>query len=288
MQAHLKLHEGSNDSKTFQCALCDKMFGRKDHMQAHLYRHYRVIECRGRMDEQYATEVKTEESEASYECCICNPKISYASADLFKSHLSMHFNSGEFRCGNCDKHFATKNDLFVHLRRDNTNASTTGDKPVCKFCHKPLANVNTLKRHLSKSHADKRPQFPCCYCDEALDDVVSFSDHLKKHSESARMYKCAHCDKSWTTKGDLRVHELTHGQWECDKCKCIFPTKLLFSRHQRGRNSCNKNTTAGAAVAPVTLVGYECNRCDRSFLKKVHLARHLKQHDNDEDVVLTV
>ena len=96
--------------------------------------------------------------------------------------------------------------------------------------------------------------------------------------------KCDECDKSFSTKGNLKKHKdkvhvlgffskkhffLPDNSFNCTHCGKIFTHKGNYNKHV----ATHENST------------YECSDCEKTFKNKVSLYRHSKIHQNPELVI---
>lgn len=100
-------------------------------------------------------------------CRFCG-QIFSRDCDLMRHMDKIHKGKRAFKCPNCDKEFARRNHLAIHLRIH------TGERPhTCPFCKKSFAQRSNLNVHL-RTHTGEKPYF-CKTCGK----MVAHSYHLK-------------------------------------------------------------------------------------------------------------
>ncbi|XP_033491576.1 uncharacterized protein LOC117262635 [Epinephelus lanceolatus] len=133
--------------RPFGCTVCDKRFGCKGNLHAHMRSHT---------------------GEKPFTCTVCNKSFS-AKVNL-KTHMRSHTGEKPFSCSMCNKSFSQKKTLVIHLR------SHTGEKPFsCSFCGKHFSEKGTLKRHI-RVHTGEKP-YSCSVCGRNF----SLLSHVKSH-----------------------------------------------------------------------------------------------------------
>ncbi|XP_042351989.1 gastrula zinc finger protein XlCGF52.1-like [Plectropomus leopardus] len=141
-------HDKSHShERPFSCTVCDKRFGCKGNLHAHMRSHT---------------------GEKPFTCTVCNKSFS-AKVNL-KTHMRSHTGEKPFSCSMCNKSFSQKKTLVIHLR------SHTGEKPFsCSFCGKRFSEKGTLKRHI-RVHTGEKP-YSCSVCGRNF----SLLSHVKSH-----------------------------------------------------------------------------------------------------------
>nr|XP_046251246.1 zinc finger protein 572-like [Scatophagus argus] len=143
----IKFKKSYTRERPFSCTVCDKRFGCKGNLRAHMRSHT---------------------GEKPFTCTVCNKCFS-AKVNM-KTHMRSHTGEKPFSCSMCTKSFSQKKTLVIHLRIH------TGEKPFrCSFCGKCFSDNGTLKRHI-RVHTGEKP-YSCSVCGRNF----SLLSHVKSH-----------------------------------------------------------------------------------------------------------
>lgn len=154
LKEHFRVAHSSN-RKGFVCVTCGKRFTMRSTLMMHSKAHRGV----------------------KFPCLIC-PKV-YSRATYLKAHSVVH--SGQerprpFSCTyeNCDRSFAKKYSLSVHMAHTHTK-----ERPhKCDICYKGFATPSGLKIHMD-SHM--KNEICCNICGKKLSNRWVLQKHLKTH-----------------------------------------------------------------------------------------------------------
>ena len=196
----------------------------------------------------------------SFECKSCY--ASFFKLDALQDHILEHDKKNLLSCRQCKKTFSSISNLSIHIRIH------TGERPYkCQECKKSFKQLGHLKRH-SKTHTkDKtleRNLKYCRQCKKTFKFNSALSIHRKIHS-GVKSYKCLGCAKSYSTKGNLKKHSITHTS--CRQCKITFKfnSELIIHMKVHSREK-----------------PYKCLNCAKSFSHKGNLVTHNSVHTGEK------
>ena len=126
LNQHEKMHQGASPDVIYICSDCDRSYATQHLLQQHR---------------------KQAHKERDHFCPICGN--GFKLKNQLVNHMKLHLEKN-IKCPHCEKCYARKFDLDVHLR------SHTGDLPfACHLCEKRFAIKVRLTYHLQKHYGIK-------------------------------------------------------------------------------------------------------------------------------------
>ncbi len=163
-----------------------------------------------------------------------------------KQFNEMHKKQKPFTCTLCDKSFALKETLTVHLKIHHKLKHVK--KPLCIWCGRSFVSKGALGRHVDSIHK-KLKSFTCTLCDKSFSQKGTLSQHVAVvHQKS---FVCTLCDKSF--------------------CNKYYLTRHIDIMHKK--QFAEKHNMLGHQVKPEKILS--CTLCDKSFARKTHLTQHV-------------
>ena len=95
-----------------------------------------------------------------------------------------------------------------HAENSTSNSLIGSNGFRCDRCQKQFKTKTSLNSHQVLVHL-KYSRHQCVKCDKYLPSASSLRDHMAFH-EGTRAFKCAHCQRNFFTKSNLRAHLKTH------------------------------------------------------------------------------
>lgn len=172
---------------SYKCNKCDKEFSHEDGVRKHMLNHmdgYTCDKCGLVFVRKPALDSHSCDSSADrkqqpdkvdnrrrYSCVFCGRR--FETEKYLMRHMASH--SEDFMCHKCNKSFARKETLMLHLLACDP--------------------VQLQHRHISC--------FPCCMCKKVFTKELSLHNHMRKHTGE---FRCLHCHKEFTNNATLQRH----------------------------------------------------------------------------------
>ncbi|KAL0841888.1 hypothetical protein ABMA28_014124 [Loxostege sticticalis] len=190
-------------------------------------------------------------------CTICDKEFTKRAAYL--RHMDEVHQPNSVFCPVCDKSFTRKSTLLVHMKKhyEGGEGSSSGlaqeeEDHACDLCGAQYDSEKALKAHRARHHGEESG--------ESEDDG---SVAVPQPGE----FTCGQCGDGVATPRDLIAHRTMHAtptKFFCNICKVYFARALDLSSHTRARHSDNEK------------VFFPCAMCDRFYMNKKSLQRHIE------------
>uniref|UniRef100_A0A1B0CV52 Putative zn finger n=1 Tax=Lutzomyia longipalpis TaxID=7200 RepID=A0A1B0CV52_LUTLO len=252
------------------CEICGKVLKGKNTLITHMKTHasncdykcpYEGCNRSFKGPGSYSWHIKAHEASKgnnSYKCSLC-PK-SYIYNYLLKNHIISAHSDQMFSCKFCKRVFTESKELNSHLMDfhdmtkdeiDGTNileecrklGRETKVKPrpfKCIVCGKGFQQNNLMKKHM-KSHekSDEALMCPEPGCGKSFPIQKYLSLHLLRHTNVR--YKCAHCDKDYKDRSQMKRHiKKEHlkeePRYKCNVCSFAAWHSDTYRRHMKRHN----------------------------------------------------
>ncbi|KAH8277130.1 hypothetical protein KR026_005828 [Drosophila bipectinata] len=305
----VKLYDAHLTEHPAECFTCGKKFYRWKNFSLHLKRHLGWKE---------------------FGCYVCDKKFVVRSALV--EHMRMHTGQTPLKCKICGKKFKRYSNLTQHRKRHTKmilrkkeyvchcgevlpskarflwHKETHDLKPkCCPYCCDRFVHANSLRRHIRLAHSEKfdysepiecpmckqtfaktsikahmathstDPQYDCTICNKSFSTKWNLKIHSWVHANrTAKPFKCEYCPKAFVRELDFKNHINAHKQikpYTCEYCGCKFIRKYNYMRHRREHHGTKKFT---------------CDQCDKTFHRHYYLVEHRRMHTGERPFTCTI
>ena len=170
---------------------------------------------------------------------------------------------------------------IIHL---NDKVKNDFGRITCNHCQKTFSTQRNMKKHVEMIHENGK--LKCDICSKLIS-----SYYLKKHTDTFHFginrVICNHCNKTFTTKSDMKKHVKRFHMSE--KVKCEICSKLIASYYlKKHTDTCNFGINkVKKHVKRIHMIEKLeckiCSHCDISFTTKHKLDTHIKTNHMNMD-----
>lgn len=259
-----------------ECYTCGRTFKRWVNFSIHLKRHlnireHRCIHCPKRfvLRQSMIEHMRIHSNEAPLKCSLCMKRFKRFSNLIQhrnRHHLKLRPQAKDFICS-CGEVFHSQAKIAWHRETHDVKPK------CCPYCRERFMHKNSLVRHIRLSHTErfhlfKRDSVECPYCKKKY-IKSSLKMHMEQHKTSRTTYECTICNKTLTTKWNLKQHKWIHASRSSKPFKCSMCTKA-FIRESEYISHMNTHK----AIKP-----YTCDHCGCQFARKYNWLRHTREHE---------
>lgn len=164
---------------------------------------------------------------------------------------------GRIRCKECDKSYAHKSSLKLHMRVHSEKKAF-----VCSMCSYSCRYKHHLEAH-EHGHHHHVSQHRCELCDKSFRRKSGLTYHMQLHNGEQPL-ACQYCEYTTTRDSNLRQHLLSHMGIKPYKCNhCDYETAY-------------RSNLAYHVLTHSTERPFSCPSCGRGFRRKDHLQYHVR------------
>lgn len=234
-----------------------------------------------------------------FKCEICF--VTYKNPSLLEKHISTFH---VLKCQHCDKQFSSHALLVQHMDEDHSIPRSFD----CETCERLFATKDRLRLHILKHHT-----FKCDHCPNIYKSEDPLIHHVAMdHSDIiGGRYKCDYCSETCETKLLLENHILDQHSCKCGYCDDIFIEESKYIDHMRRIHSIipskipQFSNLVNCDLCEITIGAtyslrrhyeechkdkvflYNCVECSAGFRANCLLENHLRIHRQTEEYELT-
>ncbi|XP_033838783.1 zinc finger and BTB domain-containing protein 41 [Periophthalmus magnuspinnatus] len=272
---HIQENKKRKRSEGWKCAICQKTFTRRPHLQEHMILHSQELPFKCTFCDQYFksrfARLKHQEKShlGPFPCEICGRQFNDSGNK--RRHIECtHGGKRKWTCFVCGKSVRERTTLREHMRIHS------GEKPhLCSVCGQSFRHGSSYRLHLRVHHNDKR--YECIQCGKTFIRHDHLSKHQKIHS-GEKAHQCEECGKCFRRHDHLTVHYKTvHlGQKVWQKYKTAVHQCEVCKKEFKGRSSLESHFRTHSGEKP-----HKCPECHQSFRIKKTLTKHMVIHSEE-------
>lgn len=200
--------------------------------------------------------------ERPYKCSECDMRFKDRSTR--KTHEKVHTEVKAFKCDFCEKQFRSKANRMEHMR------THTGEKPyICQTCNERFRTSTLYRIHINNHGIPGvSKQYICTICDRSFQNTSTLNLHVRILHNGEELFKCSTCNKSFESRAKQKNHETrVHSDeklFKCTECVKEFSQPHSLKAHYSAHHSVDK-------------MMFNCTYCQKSFVLKCYLTKHLKR-----------
>ena len=147
----------SDESRKYQCSVCQKVYSRSDTLKQH---------------------ERAKHGEIGIRCEFCSEQ--FLTQQALERHWPVHHQVKSFKCPLCPKKYTRDDTLSLHIRNVHDGKKVSPVK--CGQCEKVLGSTKSLNRHVRSVHENDRVH-ECGVCGYKLSRRDKMKEHEKIHDK---------------------------------------------------------------------------------------------------------
>lgn len=231
LSCHTPAHQ-----QQFSCYVCQRGFGLKSALQAHLATHatnkpFTCDICGQTFALKFTRDTHKAQHTGSrpWVCSVCGR--SYITKYKLRAHMKAH--TGELVCSFCGRQFTSQDSLGRHQRLHEGSANKASPVlPTCSICNKKFATPSLLKRHIT-SH-ERQSAVKCGVCSQ------EFANHQQLTAHQTRQHQ-PHPQQQQQQQRNQAVHQ-------CPVCNKVYVQEVFLTRHMTTHTTFSQQTTTSSPL----------------------------------------
>lgn len=140
-------------------------------------------------------------------------------------HDAIHKGLKPFKCTECGKLFARKEELAKHLHVHSEIKPYT-----CQVCGKGFVHKCRMETHVDIAHKGLQP-FQCQQCEKRYSHKFDLKRHIDVAHRGLKPFKCTKCEQSFANKYEFKRHKKTHDDIEAIVNAPREPPAVTYKEH---------------------------------------------------------
>ncbi|XP_052746277.1 zinc finger protein ZFP2 isoform X2 [Bicyclus anynana] len=292
-------------SSVYKCMMCYKVFTCVSSYDRHMEKHtdkYGPIACEvcgiHCNTKTQMRQHKSKVHDMRFNCRDCD--FVTTAVQTARTHARWH-DGVTYKCKHCEQTYSKRTSYLTHLRTAHVSDS------VCTLCGFTFINEYGLRMHLLRKHRsedvqnDSGPQ--CKFCKLRFASHAAYQQHLEvshnihgpalTRNSRQTMYntnrqdvQTVECELCGTKLKGFKLYACHFTRLHPDKQPSQQPTKTqpstpkLFLCHQCGKSFQNTTQLRDHIRSHNGERRYQCDTCDKRFVGKINLVKHMQLHSN--------
>nr|XP_027228247.1 oocyte zinc finger protein XlCOF6-like [Penaeus vannamei] len=192
--------------------------------------------------------------------------VSLKTEDSFAIPIIGDINAEKRECGIVGKALSLANTKKSEKKQDTKNER----KYKCKVCDKSFIAYSHRVEHMLTHTKEK--EFKCEICGIHMSTRSNLTRHKQQHTKECI---CSICNRKLCSKTSLKDHMKIHNNDKPHHCQYCGKSFTRF-QHRRVHEKLHKVEELGA---------FQCNVCEKRFVVRSRLARHMLIHNKEKQFV---
>ncbi|XP_063703747.1 zinc finger protein 568-like [Culicoides brevitarsis] len=240
-------------------------------------------------------------------CDLCETTVKYRSMYIRHRKLHLFQQENDDKCLGCDQIFPTADDRVAHTYFCPKWKSV--DITKCSACGFVCGGYQQLRSHIHSNHGKNKEAYNtkskimCHICSQEVRRSKMYAHLLRHEHPEGRPYACAHCDRRFSGRNNLKIHLIkfhfkSMAEYQCHVCPLCFKGRQEYEKHMYSRHKIGKNQNVTCKLCQKVLANdsslhahnramhtdasekqkFECPHCEKFFFKKRNLEAHIPTH----------
>ena len=219
------------------------------------------------------------EGQKKFECEHC--KKTFSQKCNLKTHVLKMHSGKKFKCQKCQKTFNQKQIFLNHMKIKHTNKTKITKQFKCDKCNKEYIYKTALENHIKTFHIQQNEQEIKGEIDEY--DKSTNENHIegayKKIGNLVKIKFQVENDNKNLSEHEIDEYDLSKISNKCGPIKCEYCNKTVSSKGNLKRHI--EDVHKGQKR-------YECELCSKSFSQKCNLKTHILKYHKEKPLKIKI